>query len=41
MHMPCWNLPKAHRILAAKGFTAQMEVQTGYRTVLTAAASAA
>ncbi len=41
MHMPCWNLPKAHRILAAKGVTAQMEVQTGYRTVLTAAASAA
>lgn len=41
MHMPCWNLPKAHRILAAKGVTAQMEVQTGYRTVLAAAASAA
>ena len=41
MHMPCWNLPKAHRILAAKGITAQMEVQTGYRTVLAAAASAA
>lgn len=40
MHMPCWNLPKAHRLLAARGVTGRMEIQTGYRTVLQAAASA-
>lgn len=35
MHLPCWRLPQAHRLLAAKGVTARMEVRTGgYREVL-------
>ena len=37
--IPCWNLPKAHRILARKGVTAHMEVQPGYRAVLRLASS--
>ena len=32
--IPCWNLPMAHRLLAAKGITQHMEVQAGYATVL-------
>ena len=32
--LPCWSLPLAHRLLAAKGITPQMEVQAGYATVL-------
>ena len=32
--LPCWSLPLAHRLLAAKGITPQMEVQAGYVTVL-------
>ena len=32
--IPCWNLPKAHRLLAASGVTARMEVQPGYARVL-------
>jgi fatty acid desaturase len=39
MYLPCWSLPKAHRLLRAKGATARMEVQPGYFTVLKAAAS--
>ena len=38
--IPCWNLPKAHRMLASTGVTAQMEMQPGYRAVLRLAASA-
>ena len=39
-HIPCWNLPAAHRLLASKGVTQRMEVQPGYRAVLRLAASA-
>jgi len=38
--IPCWNLPQAHRLLAARGVTARMEVQPGYATVLKLASSA-
>ena len=37
--IPCWNLPKAHRILASKGVTGRMEVQSSYPAVLRLAAS--
>ena len=37
--IPCWNLPKAHRILASKGLTARMEVQPSYPAVLRLASS--
>jgi fatty acid desaturase len=40
MHMPCWSLPKAHKILTAKGTTKAMEMAPGYRAVLSAAAGA-
>jgi fatty acid desaturase len=39
MHLPSWNLPKAHRLLQAKGVAARMEVQPGYLAVLRAATS--
>jgi fatty acid desaturase len=39
MHLPCWSLPKAHRLLTRKGVTARMEVQQGYVAVIRAAAS--
>ena len=39
MHLPCYRLAGAHRLLAQKGITDQMEVQTGYSTVLRQAAS--
>ena len=32
--IPCWSLPKAHRLLAASGVTDRMEVQPGYARVL-------
>jgi fatty acid desaturase len=38
MHLPCWTLPRAHRLLEAKGVTPRMEVQPGYLTVLGMAA---
>jgi fatty acid desaturase len=41
MYLPCWSLPKAHRLLAGKGATARMEVQRGYWTVLKAASAKA
>jgi fatty acid desaturase len=41
MHLPCWRLPRAHRLLVAKGVAAQMEVQPGYVTVLKQATAAA
>lgn len=37
MHMPCWNLPKAHRLLEAKGLTGGMLTAPGYLSVLKAA----
>jgi fatty acid desaturase len=39
--IPCWNLPKAHRLLMQKGVTKHMEIQASYPTVLKLAASAA
>jgi fatty acid desaturase len=39
--LPCWQLPKAHALLAAQGTTARMELQPGYIAVLRLAASAA
>jgi fatty acid desaturase len=39
MHLPCWSLPKAHRLLTAKGVSGRMEVQPGYLAVIRAAAS--
>ena len=41
MHMPCWNLPRAHRLLARKGLTGRMLVAPGYLSVLKAASSKA
>ena len=40
MYLPCWSLPRAHRLLEANGHTARMEVKRGYRQVLGLAASA-
>ena len=34
MHLPCWSLPRAHRLLAEKGVTQGMEVAPGYAAVL-------
>lgn len=34
MHLPCYSLPRAHRLLTAKGVTGQMEVQPGYIRVI-------
>ena len=34
MHLPCYHLPRAHRLLRRKGATGAMEVQPGYWTVL-------
>ena len=34
MHLPCYRLAGAHRLLQAKGITAQMEVQPDYLSVL-------
>jgi fatty acid desaturase len=39
MHLPCYRLPAAHRLLTQKGVTARMEVQKGYFGVLKSAAS--
>ena len=38
--IPCWNLAPAHRLLAARGVTARMELQPGYATVMRLASSA-
>jgi fatty acid desaturase len=32
--VPCWNLPRAHALLARRGVTTAMEVQPGYLRVL-------
>jgi fatty acid desaturase len=41
MHMPCWNLPKAHRLLENKGLTGGMLTAPGYLSVLKAASGKA
>lgn len=38
MHLPCYRLGAAHRLLEAKGLTQRMEVQRGYRSVIEMAA---
>jgi fatty acid desaturase len=38
--IPCWNLPRAHALLKAKGVVDRMEVQPGYATVLRLASAA-
>ena len=38
--VPCWNLPRAHALLARRGVTAAMEVQPGYLTMLKLATAA-
>lgn len=37
MHLPCYRLPAAHRLLTQKGITDRMEVQTGYFGVIKSA----
>jgi fatty acid desaturase len=39
MHVPCYNLGRLHRALAAKGATKDMEVQRGYARVIDMATS--
>ncbi|RYY92305.1 MAG: fatty acid desaturase [Comamonadaceae bacterium] len=39
-HLPCWQLPKAHRLLQAGGTLPRMETQTGYASLLRLAAPA-
>jgi len=34
MHLPCWSLKRAHRLLKGKGVTDQMEVAPSYASVL-------
>lgn len=38
--IPCWNLPRAHRLLAGRGVTARMELQPGYAAVMRLASAA-
>jgi len=40
MFVPCWRLPKAHRVLLADGRRNSMEIQPGYFAVLKAATAA-
>ncbi len=37
MYVPCYNLPKLHKMLLAKGYGAKMEIKPGYFAVLKAA----
>ena len=39
MHLPCYNLPRAHKLLLAKGLGPQMEIRGSYLEVLRMAAS--
>jgi fatty acid desaturase len=41
MHVPCYNLPRAHRLLKAKGMTERMLTSPGYLSVLKAATAKA
>jgi fatty acid desaturase len=34
MHIPCYRLEAAHKMLAAKGLTEQMEIRHGYRDII-------
>lgn len=38
--IPCWNLPKAHKLLVQKGVTQRMEIQPSYPAVLKLASAA-
>ncbi|HTD02493.1 fatty acid desaturase family protein [Undibacterium sp.] len=38
--VPCWNLPKAHRLLQSRGAAHRMEIQPGYISLLRLAAPA-
>ena len=38
--VPCWNLPRAHTLLARRGITARMETQPGYVAMLKLATAA-
>lgn len=40
MHVPCYNLPEAHRLLVAKGYGSRMTIAPGYAAVLREAAPA-
>jgi len=40
MHIPCYHLPKAHRLLGAKGVLARMEIAPSYPAMLRLAAPA-
>jgi len=40
MHLPCYQLPRAHRLLEQKGVTARMEIEPGYLAMLRVAAPA-
>ena len=40
MHLPCYSLPKAHRILRRNGVLPGMEVRRGYYEVLSMASAA-
>ena len=40
-NIPCWNLPRAHRILKRDGVTSRMEMESGYVALLARAAPAA
>ncbi len=39
MAVPCYNLPRAHQILLAKGYGPRMELQPGYTAMLALATS--
>jgi len=39
MYVPCFNLPKLHKLLLAKGYGPRMEIQPGYASVLKLATS--
>ena len=41
MHVPCYNLPRAHRLLKAKGVMDGMLTANGYFSVLRTASSKA
>lgn len=41
LFVPCWRLPEAHRALLEGGFGSRMEIQPGYRAMLSVATGAA
>ena len=41
VNMPCWNLPKAHRLLGEQGLWPRMEIASNYRQVLARATARA